>query len=117
MQASAAKAEHPAANDLFVLSGHKNAELATRCLDRRASNQLSVHANASREDFVESISSLTITADDGLVRSASAVAELVGDIRTAEMLRKLSLAHDHADLRSRPADGMDSAEPIRAAVG
>ncbi|MBK7934221.1 MAG: hypothetical protein IPK01_12150 [Acidobacteria bacterium] len=117
IQASTAKAEHASANELFLLSGHKNAELATRCLDRKASNQLKVHANASREDFVESIAAMTIAADGVLVRSASAVAELVGDSRTAEMLLKLALVHDQTDLRSIPADTLDSAERLHTAIG
>ncbi len=48
--------------EIFEISGHKNKSLATRCLARRNTNRLSIHRAAARDEFVDLISRLTVTA-------------------------------------------------------
>ncbi len=104
-------------NELFLLSGHKNTGLASRCLGRKSSNRLTIHANAAREDFVESIAALSIGAERDVVQTASEVAGLVGDVRTDGMLRELAAARLESNFRSTSADRLRSPEPLRSTVG
>lgn len=105
------------ANELFLLSGHENGDLASRCLGRRASRRLKVHANAAREDFVESIAASRIGAEQDLVPTAAAVAGLVGDARTVGLLHELAAVRTDSNLRTTPAEKLRSGEPLHATVG
>lgn len=85
-------------HELFLLSGHTNSELASRCIARKASNHLSIHADAAREEFVDSIAALSIAAKTGLIQTAASVADLVDDEQAIAMLYEFS-----NDPNDRPA--------------
>lgn len=104
-------------NELFQLSGHTNEDLASRCLRRKASNRLAMHANASREDFVESIAALEIGAQRSIVPGASAVAELVADAHTVGLLGEFETGRSEAKFRSVTPEKTNSPKPLRAAIG
>lgn len=116
-QAAVADPGQNTANELFLLSGHDDAELASRCLGRKASNRLTVHANAAREDFVESIALLSIGVERDLVQTASAAAGLIGDPKTVRMLRELGEVCINSNVRSTPTEMLRSAEPLHATLG
>ncbi len=89
-QASTLDIAQGPSNEMFLLTGHPNADLATRCLDRKASNRLARHAVGARTDFVDHIAALSIDAEK-VVLSASLIAELVGDKQAVTMLGELAV--------------------------
>ena len=99
----------------FLIMGQNTAELGSRCLGRKASNRLTVHANAAREDFVESIAASSIGAEQSVVQMALTVADLVGDHRTVGMLRELDTASVDSSAPTS-ADMIRSANALHATI-
>lgn len=89
VQAANAEASNAGENELFKLSSHSNGDLATLCLERKAKNRLLIHAESAREDLVSFISAAMISADQRLLKSATILAETLGDreavLRIAEL--------------------------------
>ncbi len=55
-------------NEIFKISGHKNAVLASRCLSRRSIERLAFHQDKAQDEFVELVKSLTAPQQERIVR-------------------------------------------------
>ncbi len=96
-------------NEIFRLSSHANAQLATRCLNRNAANRLASHANHARRDFIDFAGSIPERQKSTVMVLLSETAVLLDDEQTIGDLRRLgerSRRPNRTDLR-RPDQGVE----------
>ena len=78
--------------EIFEITGHHNSSLASRCLARRNTAQLSFHRSTAREEFVELVSGLIATGSNriGLASLVIELANHLADEKAADSFRAMA---------------------------
>lgn len=109
-QASQVGTAETKTSEIFRLSQHANAQLATRCLNRNAAAHLLCHVDHARRDFIELASTIAQSENAKVLQLLTETAAVLGDDQTIGHLQRLddgSRRTNSSDLKTPSQVGLN----------